>query len=647
MSDSILDRINSPQDLKTLSLPELKTLAAEIRGLIVETTLKNGGHMAPSLGAVDLTIALHRVFNAPEDKIVWDVGHQSYAHKIITGRRNAFGTLRTYGGLSGFPSREESEYDTFTVGHSSTAISSALGLAAARDLKGEDYKVIAVVGDGSMTGGLAFEGLENAGHLGSDLLVVLNDNEMFISHQVGSFASYLAKLLTAGTYKKFEKSVEKFFKRLHFWGAQILRVAKRFKVLLFPGMLFEELGFAYLGPVDGHDIKALTEIFENIKNMKGPILVHVVTKKGKGYAPAESNPTKYHGIPPLEKNDNHVSCEKNIVNNQPDVHHNNNSEDLPPELTYTQVFGEAMREIAASDEKVLAITAAMSEGTGLAEFAREFKGRFFDVGIAEQHAVTFSAGLAAGGYKPVCAIYSTFLQRALDQMIHDVALNRLPVVFAVDRAGLVGEDGATHHGAFDISYTRAIPRLVICAPSDGNELRDLLYSALTLKWGERPVLIRYPRGGCGLKETGKGFNYVECGTSRVLSDAEGKDVVIFSVGDCTRTIYQNVLPLLKAEKGISAGLIDIRFVKPLDEKTILDSLREGQPAVVVEENVSCGGAGEAIADLILSSGIKTKVMRISLPDEFVPHGSQKYLRELVGLSAGKIAQSIDKFLFPR
>jgi len=632
----VIERINSPQDLKSLTAVELEKLAAEIRGFIVETTLKNGGHMAPSLGAVDLTIALHYVFESPRDKIVWDVGHQSYAHKIITGRRDRFHTLRQAGGISGFPNKDESEHDVFTVGHSSTAISSALGLASARDLKGEDYKVIAVVGDGSMTGGLSFEGLENAGHLGKDLLVILNDNEMFISHQVGAFASYLAKLLTAGSFKNFEKKVEKFFKRLHFWGAQILRVAKRFKVLLFPGMLFEELGFAYLGPVDGHNIKAMIEIFNNVKKMKGPILVHIVTKKGKGYSPAESDPTHYHGIAPSKK---YNECEgvslTKVVNSS--------ISNTDSAMSYTEVFGKTIVELARQDEKILAITAAMSEGTGLSEFAIEFKERFFDVGIAEQHAVTFSAGLAAAGYKPVCAIYSTFLQRALDQIIHDVALNKLPVVFAVDRAGLVGEDGATHHGAFDISYTRAVPGIIICAPSDGNELRDILYSALTLKWGNHPILIRYPRGSSGIKEMKKNFDYISCPTPRVLHSVNNADITIFGVGHCVRMAHNEVLPLLK-DKGIKSNIVDIRFVKPLDKKTILEFASNSRLVVVIEENSELGGAGEAVGNLILDSGIKTKFLKISLPDEFITHGSQTYLRDIAGLSPLRVFERIEKFL---
>jgi 1-deoxy-D-xylulose-5-phosphate synthase len=605
----VIEKINSPADIKALAVEELDVLALEVRNLIIDTSVKNGGHLAPSLGAVDFTIALHRVFDCPSDKIVWDVGHQAYAHKILTGRRDNFVTMRTAGGLSGFPNRKESDCDVFTVGHSSTSISSALGLAAARDLKNESNKVIAVIGDGSMTGGLAFEGLQNAGHIGTDLLVILNDNEMFISHKVGAFAGYLAKLLTAGSFKKFEERVEKFFRRLHFWGAQILRVAKRFKVLLFPGMLFEELGFAYLGPVDGHDIKAMLQIFSNVKNMKGPILIHLVTKKGKGYPPAELDPTKYHGLSP--------SCPTTGKR----------------ELTFTQVFGSAMRSLAADDKKVVAITAAMSEGTGLADFAKEYPERFFDVGIAEQHAITFAAGLAAGGYKPVCAIYSTFLQRSLDQIIHDVALNGLPVIIAIDRAGLVGEDGATHHGAFDISFLRSVPGLTVCAPRDGDELGDLLYSAL--KWSV-PTAIRYPRGGCFQEAARKDFHYIERGASQILR--EGADVLLVGIGHCSR--YALAAADILSGGGISASVMDLRFIKPLDTGALSAFAAKKMPIVVIEENSALGGAGSAVEEYLSSEGYRPDIIKVAIKDDFIEHGPQGYLRDLCGLTPEKIAARV-------
>ncbi len=611
----VLERVNYPSDLKNLSVSELELLAEEIRRLIIKTTEKTGGHLASSLGAVDFIVALHYVFETPKDKIVWDVGHQVYAHKLLTGRKERFSTLRSYQGLSGFPNRGESEYDAFTVGHSSTAISSALGLAAARDLNNEDYKVIAVVGDGSMTGGLAFEGLQNAGHLRKDILVILNDNEMFISHKVGAFAGYLAKLLTAGSFKRFENRIEKFFKRLHFWGSQILRVAKRFKVLLFPGMLFEELGFAYLGPVDGHDIRRLVEILSNVKKMNGPILLHLVTKKGKGHSPAEGEPTKYHGIAPVAP--------------QPAV--------CSTGISYTQAFSDAIVRIARENKKAVAITAAMADGTGLVEFSKEFPERFFDVGIAEQHAVTFAAGLAAEGIQPVCAIYSTFLQRSFDQLIHDVALNNLPVIFAIDRAGLVGEDGATHQGAYDISYIRLIPNFIVCSPKNENELGDMLYSAF--RWG-KPVAIRYPRGSSGLAEVRKDFRYIDAGLSEVA--LKGNDVFILSIGNCFNEAMAAADILKKSD--VSAGLVNMRFIKPLDEKTILDVVSKTDRIVTVEENTIIGGMGSAVNEFLISRKKSAKILNIALPDIFIEHGNQNELRKKFHLNADLISAKILEWL---
>ncbi len=608
--------INKPNDLRNIKRSLLPDLAAEIREKIISTVSKNGGHLAPSLGTVELTIALHYVFDAPKDKLLWDVGHQAYAHKILTGRKDTFDTLRTFGGLSGFPKISESEYDAFGVGHSSTSISAALGMAVARDLKHEDNKVVAIIGDGSMTGGLAFEGLQNAGHLGSDLLVILNDNQMFISHRVGALAGYLTKLLTAGTFKKLEKRVEQFFQRMHFWGSSILRVAKRFKVLLFPGMLFEEMGFAYVGPVDGHDIERLIEIFSNIKKLKGPVLLHVITKKGKGYSHAEKEAPKFHGIGKFD-----------VETGEP-----LSTSSVP---SYTEVFSDTLTKIAESDEKITAITAAMPEGTGLDTFASKFKDRFFDVGIAEGHAMTFAAGLAANGMKPVCAIYSTFAQRALDQMIHDVALQKLPVVLALDRAGLVGEDGATHHGAFDLSFTRLIPNYIIMAPSDENELKDMLYTAVNLN---SPVMLRYPRGiGTGAKIE-SAMVKLPVGKARVLS--EGRDFTIFALGNM-------VGPSLEAAKllkplGISCGVIDMRFLKPLDEKIVLETAKKTKAVAAAEENSLLGGLNSAVCEILQGSGVR--MLKIGLPDSFVEHGSPKILREKYGLTAEKIADRIKSFI---
>lgn len=613
---SILEKINKPQDLRIIKKELLPKLAEEIRDEIVQAVSQNGGHLASSLGTVELTLALHYVLNAPEDKIIWDVGHQAYAHKIITGRRDSFRTLRTFGGISGFPRREESEYDAFGVGHSSTAISAALGFAVARDLQKKDNKVVAIIGDGSMTGGLAFEGLQNAGHLGTDLLVVLNDNEMFISHRVGALAGYLAKLLTAGMLKRLEKKVEVFFKRIHFWGSHILKVAKRFKVLLFPGMLFEEMGFSYLGPVDGHDVFGLIEILSKVKDLKGPVLLHVITKKGKGYTPAENEPTKFHGVGRF-----------NIITGEPDK---NGS--LP---SYTQVFGQSIMKLAKNDERIVGITAAMTEGTGLEEFAKEYPNRFYDVGIAEGHALTFAAGLACEGLKPVCCIYSTFMQRGLDQIIHDIALQNLPVILALDRAGIVGEDGATHHGNFDLSYLRFIPNLTIMAPADENELQHMVATALA---NNGPTAIRYPRGSGVGAALDRDMSPIEKGTAKVIS--EGSSVMLVCLGN---TVYPGIkaAEILKT-KGISAGVVNMRFLKPLDVKTLEALSKKVKCFAVIEENSVIGGLCGAVSEYFAGKNIK--ILNIGLPDKFIEHGSQKILRDKYGLSPEKIAESVSVWL---
>lgn len=613
---TVLEKINNPQDLRIIKRELLPQLASEMRDEMIRTVSQNGGHLAPSLGTVELTIALHYVFDAPKDKFIWDVGHQAYAHKLLTGRRDAFHTLRTYKGISGFPRREESEFDAFSVGHSSTSISAALGMATARDLKGEDFRVVAVIGDGSMTGGLAFEGLQNAGHLGADMLVVLNDNEMFISHRVGALAGYFAKLLTAGMVKKVEKSVERFFKRIHFWGSSLVRVAKRFKVLLFPGMLFEEMGFAYLGPVDGHDVYGLIDILKSVKQMKGPILLHVITKKGKGYAPAETMPTDFHGIGRF-----------NIITGEPEA---------PAKVpTYTKIFGKTLVKLAADDRNIAAITAAMPTGTGLEEFSREYKDRFFDVGIAEGHALTFAAGLAAQGMRPVVALYSTFLQRGLDQIIHDIALQKLPVVIAIDRAGIVGEDGATHQGAFDLSFLNFVPGLTVMAPADENELQHMLKTALTLNG---PSAIRYPRGAGTGAQLDANPKKLEPGKADVRS--EGKDITIIAIGNM---VYPSVeAAKLLAEQGVSAGVLNMRFLKPFDAAAVRKAAEKTGRVAVVEENAPLGGLAASVAEAL--SGIKAETIHISLPDAFVEHGSQKILRENCGLTPEKIAKRIKDWL---
>lgn len=612
---SILEKINKPQDLRIIKKELLPELITEIRSEIVQTVSRNGGHLASSLGTVELAVALHYVYDAPKDKIIWDVGHQAYTHKLLTGRRERFSTLRTLGGLSGFPRREESEYDPFTVGHSSTAISAAAGFAASREITKEDFRVVAVIGDGSMTGGLAFEGLQNAGHLGENMLVVLNDNEMFISHRVGAFAGFLAKLLTAGTYKKFEKKAEVFFKRIHFWGTHILKIAKRFKVLLFPGMLFEEMGFAYLGPVDGHDVNGLIEILTKIKQLNGPVLLHVVTKKGKGYAPAENEPTRFHGIGPF-----------NIITGE--------SEQSGKTPSYTQIFGQTMQTFARQDSRIVAITAAMCDGTGLDEFSREFPGRFFDVGIAESHAVTFSAGLAAAGLRPVCCLYSTFLQRGFDQMIHDVALQKLPVIFAVDRAGIVGEDGATHHGAFDLSYANMIPDFTIMAPADENELRNMLKTALALNG---PSLIRYPRGAAPGVPLDREPSAFVPGKADIRK--EGKDLFIFAIGSSVNPALDAAAALDK--QGISAGVVNVRFLKPFDGELLRTLAQKTGRIAVIEENSVVGGLNGTICQTLAGTGCD--ILQIALPDQFVEHGSPKALREKYGLSAQAIERRVKQW----
>jgi 1-deoxy-D-xylulose-5-phosphate synthase len=613
---SVLEKINSPSDLHIIKKELLSDLAIEIRNEIIQTVSQTGGHIASSLGTVELTIALHYVFNMPEDKIVWDVGHQAYTHKILTGRRDSFCTLRTHCGISGFPRMEESKYDSFGVGHSSTAISAALGFAIARDLKNERNKVIAVIGDGSMTGGLSFEGLQNAGHLGTDMLVILNDNQMFISHRVGAVAGYLAKLMTAGTLKKFEQKVEKFFKRMHFWGSSVLRVAKRFKVLLFPGMLFEEMGFAYLGPVDGHDTNRLIEILTNLRDLKGPVLLHVVTKKGKGYLPAENDPTRFHGIGRF-----------NVITGEQDS--------APSHPSFTHVFSQTLIRLAKEDARIVTVSAAMPEGTGVDDFAAAFPKRFFDVGIAEGHAVTFAAGLAAGGMKPICAIYSTFLQRGFDQIIHDVALQKLPVVFAIDRAGLVGEDGATHHGSFDLSYLRLIPNMTIMAPANENELQHMLKTAFTLNG---PVAIRYPRGAGFGVALDKDLKNLPIGKAEMLR--EGEDVCLLAMGTAVPAALRAADIL--AGKKIRAGVVNMRFAKPIDEALIRAIAAKTKKLVTIEENTRIGGLFSAVAEIVAGSGVP--VCPIALPDAFVEHGSQKILLEKYCFSAEAMADAIMKWL---
>jgi 1-deoxy-D-xylulose-5-phosphate synthase len=608
----IFDKVNNPQDLKKLKKEELPKLAEEIRQEIINTVSKNGGHLAPSLGAVDLTVAMHYVFNSPKDKSIWDVGHQAYSHKLLTERKNKFKTLRVHNGLSGFPRRAESEYDCFGVGHSSTSISAALGFAVARDLKDENYKVVAVIGDGSMTGGLAFEGLQNAGHLKKDMLVILNDNEMFISQKVGAVAGYFAKLLTIGMVKTVENKVMKTVSRFHSFGSPFGKLIKRVKVMLFPGMLFEEMGFTYIGPVQGHDVNNLITILSNIKDMKGPVLLHAITKKGKGYKPAEEDPTRFHGVGKFNPLTGETAKSKGAP-------------------SYTEIFSNTLVKMAQANDKIVAITAAMPEGTGVDKFAKEFPDRYFDVGIAEGHAVTFAAALAAGGMHPVCAIYSTFMQRAIDNVIHDVALQKLPVIFALDRAGLVGEDGGTHHGAFDFSYLKYIPNLIVMSPADENELQHMLKTAFN---SNMPCAIRYPRGAGTGVALDMAPSVLQIGKAKVMQ--EGKDICLLGIGNQVDNCIKASEML--GEKGIDAAVVNMRFLKPFDEDIIKDMLNAGiKKFITVEENALLGGLGESVKALLCGSDATVEC--IGLPDKFVEHGNIKILKEKYGLTAKNIAET--------
>ena len=614
---SILEYINSPQDIKLIKKENLPKLAQEIRKKIVETTAKTGGHVASSLGVVDLTVALHYVFDITKDKFVWDVGHQAYAHKILTGRNDNFNTLRQYKGISGFPKISESKYDSFGAGHASTSISAGLGFAVARDLKGQNYKVVSIIGDGSMTGGLAFEGLQNAGTLANDMLVILNDNQMFISQKVGVLAGYFANILTAASVKRIEESVLKIVSKLKFLSFNsIKKLVKRFKTILFPGLMFEEMGFTYLGPIDGHNINQLIEILSKVKDFKGPVLLHIVTKKGKGYKPAEKDPTKFHGIGPFD-----IETGKTISLKK---------------VTYTEVFSKAIVKIAQKDSKIVAITAAMPDGTGLKEFSKKYPERFFDVGIDEAHAVTFAAALAAGGIKPVVSIYSTFMQRALDSIIHDVALQNLPVVMVLDRAGIVGEDGATHHGAFDLSYLKYIPNLTIMAPANETQLQDMLNTALTLK---NPSVIRYPRGSGTRKASfHRDFDILEIGKAKV--EREGKDICLLSIGNPLTACLQAAQSL--ENQGINVSVIDMRFLKPFDEQIIKDISVNIKNFITVEDNALIGGMGETVKSVLCGKDVN--VVSLGLPDMFVEHGKQSIIRDLCGISAEKIEETALKML---
>jgi 1-deoxy-D-xylulose-5-phosphate synthase len=619
---SLLSQIDGPGQLKKLSIAQLQQLAQEIRDTIICTVAKNGGHLAPNLGVVELTLALHHVFEAPLDRIIWDVGHQAYTHKLLTGRRSQFQTIRQYGGLSGFPKRSESKYDAFGTGHSSTSISAALGITVANALKGTPNRAIAVIGDGSMTGGIAFEALNQAGDLNRNLIVILNDNEMSISPNVGALSSFLSRKLSNRTLLNLKREVENLLRSIPSLGPNIIQILKRSEDSLVsfftPGMLFQALDFHYIGPIKGHRLDRLIETFETAKQLEGPVLVHVMTQKGRGYKPAECDPTSFHGVGSFD-----IETGKSCGSNS--------GKPCPP--SYTQVFGQSMIKLGEESSKVIGITAAMPQGTGLDAFAARFPDRFFDVGIAEQHAVTFAAGLATEGFRPVVAVYSTFLQRAYDQIIHDVCLQDLPVVFAMDRGGIVGEDGPTHHGLFDLSFLRPVPNLVLMAPKDENELQHMLKTALE---HNGPAALRHPRGnglGVGMDETPRNL---PIGKGELLR--EGGDLVLVGIGQTVAAAMEAAERL--EQLGVQAAVINARFVKPLDQELILNWARKTERVITIEENVLQGGFGSAVLEMFQESLFTPAAFtRLGIPDTFVPHGGQSTLRNLYGIDAEGIERA--------
>jgi len=620
--ESLLDKINSPADLKKIPLEKLPQLAQEIRDKIITVVSRTGGHLASNLGVVELTIALHYVFDLPKDKLIWDVSHQCYTHKLLTGRKDRFESLRQYQGLSGFTKRIESEYDSFGAGHASTSISAALGMACARDQKGEDYRIIAVIGDGALSGGISFEGLNNAGAQGKDLLVVLNDNAMSISKNVGAVSKYLTDLLTDEKYNKLKAEIWEMvgrFKRRDKIRTMVAQAEESIKGFLVPGIIFEKLGFRYFGPLDGHDMNQLIKTLEHLKNFKGPKLLHILTQKGKGYKFAEEDAPKFHGIGKFDK----VTGKSNEVGKK----------------AYTDVFGQTMVKLAEMDQDLVVITAAMCLGTGLSDFSLKFPKRFYDVGIAEQHGTIFACGLAVSGLKPVFAVYSTFLQRAFDQMIHDMALQNLPVILAIDRAGLVGEDGPTHHGAFDLSYLRQIPNIIVMAPKDGNELKDMLYTAVN--WGKSPVAIRYPRTAIPDKEIKKEFNLLPLDRWEILR--KGKDLLILAVGSMVYPALDAAFEL--SSEGIEVEVINCRIIKPLDQELLLSSFKRFDKILTIEENVLSGGFGSSIAEFIFEKGAqKIDLKRLGIPDKFIEHGSRKELLNLLGLDKEGIIKAVKQMV---
>src|SRR6202171_664246 len=610
----LLEKVDDPADLRSLDRKQLAQLATELRAFIVDSVAATGGHLSSNLGTVEITIALHYVFNTPDDKLIWDVGHQTYGHKILTGRRGDMQRLRQKGGIAGFPRREESAYDAFGTAHSSTSISAAIGMAVAARTRGLDHRVVAVIGDGAMTAGMAFEALNNAKQADANVIVVLNDNDMSISENVGALNNYLAKLMSGRFYAATKKTAEKMLSV----APPMKELAKRFeehaKGMITPSTMFEEFGFNYTGPIDGHNVDVLVDTLQNVKRLHGPQFLHVVTRKGQGYKLAEEDPISYHGP---GKFDPGVGIPKAKA-----------VAEARPKPTYTQVFGEWLCDMARLDERLVGITPAMREGSGLVKFSQQFPERYFDVGIAEQHAVTFAAGLAVEGMKPVVAIYSTFLQRAYDQLIHDVALQNLPVVFALDRGGLVGADGPTHHGAFDLSYLRCIPNLTVMAPSDENECRQMLYTAFTL---DGPAAVRYPRGSGAGVEAAREMTALPIGRGEVRR--EGKRVAILAFGSMLK-------PALEAAGELNATVANMRFVKPLDRELVLRLATSHELLVTVEENVVAGGAGSAVAEALAGDGLSVRLLHLGLPDHFVEHGDSQQLLVDCGLDGEGIARAV-------
>lgn len=628
MTDStkypILSKVNLPKDIRQLSIEELKTLCDDIRNYLIDVVSQVGGHFGAGLGAVELTVALHKVFDTPNDLIVFDTGHQAYPHKILTGRKEKLHTIRQLNGLSGFLKRSESEYDAFGAGHATTSISAAVGMAEASKILSLNKKVIAVIGDGAMTGGMAYEAMNNAGINKSNLIVVLNDNRMSIAPNVWQIHNYFNELIAHPEYKKLKDAVWDLTGKLDQFGDRIRKAAVRLergiKSVITPGMLFEALGFRYFGPINGHNLPQVVKLFEQIKNLEGPILVHLLTEKGKGYTPAEEHIQKYHAATPFDKATGEALKKSSSV------------------PSYTSIFGKALVEIAKENEKVVGITAAMPDGTGMDYFQKEFPNRYYDVGIAEEHAVTFAAGLATQGAIPVVSIYSTFLQRAFDQMIHDVALQKLHVVFVLDRAGLVGADGPTHHGAFDLSYLRLIPGMVVMSPKDEAELRDMLFTAINYKKG--PIAIRYPRGSALGVKMDEHFKQIEIGKAEKIY--EGKDIAILAVGNMVD--YAMKVHKKLADENISAELINMRFIKPLDINLLNDIANRFDKIVTLEENTIIGGFGSAVSEFIVDNSFKNKILRIGLPDDFVDHGTQAELHKILGIDPEGIFNKIKSFI---